>query len=162
MIRISLLYLSLPNNTVKFTSHNPQNTIQKNKKNRSQNPKQRRCRGKRTWMSTWCAKSKATTSPPPQSSATTAVSGPRAPTSLRFFIFFVFIHLFSCYIFFYFTCFLVTDLQWRWAFLIHTSKSCDGFDAEIWDLIGFGLDACFWFNRWIVLWEWFIGKKSIW
>ena len=56
----------------------------------------RRCRGKPTSMIISCAKSKAITSPPQPSSATTAAFGPRALLSLRssslfFFSFFSFL-----------------------------------------------------------------------
>ena len=59
---------------------------EENNLSRRRRRKRRRCRGNHTSMTISCAMWKATTSHPPPSSAKTAVSGPKAPTSLRFII----------------------------------------------------------------------------
>lgn len=82
--------LNLKTFTWRTQKPKPKNLKQGNRTVRFQS---RKCRGKLTLMSTWCAKSTVTTSPPLPLSASTAVCGPRAETSLRF-VSFLFIFLF--------------------------------------------------------------------
>lgn len=116
---------------------------------RRRSKEKKRCRGNHTSMTISCAMWKATTSHPPPSSAKTAVSGPKAPTSLRFILFFLDQLSFGswsdlmtwiCYTNQIFTW---SDekgftFEWFWLWLVYCKKPCKGSGVLVlWSLKAF-------------------------